>query len=57
MEVGKDSWCPNCMGWMLYDTNGKCFKCGTFINIKIKNYSWLEKYGVELKELENIGDF
>jgi len=53
MEVGKDNWCPNCMCWMLHDDDGKCVKCGTFINVKSKNHSWFEKFGVDQKELEN----
>lgn len=58
MKVGRDNWCPKCCDWTSFNKNGKCINCGTFIDVKTKEYSWFEKFGVEKKELENeSGDF
>ena len=56
MKVGSDNWCPSCMCWMSHNDDGNCVKCGTFIDVKFKNYTWYETYGIDPDEL-NDGDF
>lgn len=56
METNMDDWCPFCTDWMLHYVSGKCLKCGTFIDKKLKNYSWFERFGIEPDELTD-GDF
>jgi len=53
MKVGIDNWCPHCMKWEIFDNDGNCIKCGTHIDIVSKDRTWLEEYGVELKELQD----
>jgi hypothetical protein len=51
MKVGEDDWCPHCDDWHAFDENGNCKKCGTFINNKVKEHSWFEIYGIDIKEI------
>ena len=51
MKVGQDDWCPDCFEWVPFNENGKCKKCGRFINTKIKGHRLIDVLGLDLKEI------
>ena len=56
MKTGEDEWCSMCFNWMPIDKNGNCIKCHKHILVKPKIESWLERYGIDLKEISPTGN-